>query len=163
MRSRLSFWSKGRPVASRAKSIEGGRNKGNGWHKEFQPWTSHTANKPFPFFSNWHIPRETLVGWCGLLQEPPPISDPTPLHFPALLIRQVTTLRVLAMGQQRQSRASGTWNPRTLAPSNARPLKKGGISCSAEKRGGMCSDWKSIFPKQTCHSGFGLIQTNSRA
>lgn len=108
MRSRLSFWSKQRkPVASQGERgppnmEEERKKKSDGWRKEWEPWSSRTANKPFPLFSYSHTPRKPQMG-CVCYFSPPPF-------LPALLIRQVTTVRFLALGQRRHSLASGTWN-----------------------------------------------------
>lgn len=68
-------------LPARRRSIEGGRNKGNGWHKEFQPWTSHATNKPFPFFSNSHMPRGPWLGDVGYFRNPLPFLTHPPYTF----------------------------------------------------------------------------------
>lgn len=69
-------------------------------------------------YSHIHTHQEN-PGWVVCVTSAPP---PHP-RLPALLIRQVTTVRVLAMGQQRHSLASGTWNSNPdslpLTPPNA--------------------------------------------
>lgn len=123
-------------------------------------------NKPFPPFSNshthrhTHAPREPPDGLCVTSATPPVLLS-------ALLITQVTTVKVLAMGQQRHSLASGTLEP--VAPTLSLhlyyypwPTWKAGISCYSLKRSRMSSDWESISPKQTCHAGLGTCQTNGR-
>lgn len=98
IRSRLSFWSPTTTTILRNESVG-----------TAEQLTNHLI------YSHIHTHQETWMG-CVCYFSPPP-------NLPALLIRQVTTVKVLAMGQQRHSLASGTWNSNSdsplLSPSNA--------------------------------------------
>ncbi len=113
MRSRLSFWSRQRkPVAS-----QGRRGPQHGRGKEKNKATGDVRNESLGaaaqltnhfLYSHIRTPREAQMGCVRYLSSP---------LLPALLIRQVTTVRVLAMGQRRRSLASGTWNSNPLSAS----------------------------------------------
>lgn len=113
MRSRLSFWSRQRkPVASQ--------------EREWAPNMEEERKKVMDDVRNEslgpvaRLTNHFLYSHIHTLEESPRWAvcvTSLPL-LPALLIRQVTTVRVLAMGQRRHSLASGTWN----SNSNSLPL-----------------------------------------
>lgn len=47
------------------------KKKSDGWRKEWEPWSSRTANKPFPLFSYSHTPRKPQMGCVCYFSSPP--------------------------------------------------------------------------------------------